>query len=440
MKTQNCYKILIAITAILCSVPAQDSIQTKPASAVANNKIIEHFEVNNADVRSVLKQLSEFGGMDIVASENVKGDVTLQVSNKSWVDVLAIVCKVNNLIATNEGSYYYILTSDEFQKRQLASATNTQATDQISPLRREIIRVSHAPATELKTSLENLLSTRGKITVVEHNNALIVYDTDENISQIRKMVQELDVETPQIAISCKIIEVSSGAIQRMGVSWGAFDKNIGVTANHFPQKTNFVNGAIERLTYGIISSDKFSAALEYLFTDNHGEIVAQPQITTLDNKEASIFMGQQIPVKYIDISGNTVVKMINAGTQLVVTPHISGEGRILMALNPKKESYTLQDDGNPIINEQSASTNVVVNNGETVVIAGLTSNETQKVDNGIPFLKDIPIIGHLFKKSDKTVDKKDLIIFVTPHIIIDKAVNAPAQVKTDKSQVSSKPN
>jgi type II secretory pathway component HofQ len=439
MKTQNCVRLLTFIAAFFWSAAAQDSTQSQPVQ-VANDKIIERFEVNNADIHSVLKQLSEFSGVDIVAAENVKCNVTLQVSNKSWTNVLTIICKVSNLIAINEGSYFYVLTNEEFQKRQLANATNTQATDQISPLKREIIRVKHAPATELKTSLENLLSSRGKITVVEHNNALIVYDTDENISQIRRMVQELDIETPQISISCKIIEVSTGAIQRIGVSWGAFDRTRGVTADQFPQKTGFVSGAFERLTYGIISPEKFSAALEYLFTDNHGEIVAQPQITTLDNKEAKIFMGQQIPVKYLDEAGNTVVKMINAGTQLIVTPHISGEGRILMALSPKKESYTLQSDGNPIINEQSASTSVVVNNGETVVIAGLTSNETQKVDNGIPFLKDIPIIGYLFKKSDKTVDKKDLIIFVTPNIIIDKAANVPAQVKVEKKQSNSKAN
>ena len=159
------------------------------------------------------------------------------------------------------------------------------------------------------------------------------------------------------------------------------------------------------------------AALEFLYGDNKGEIVAQPQITTIDNKEARIFMGQQIPVKYLDEAGNTVVQMINAGTELIVKPHISGEGRILLELSPKKESYVRQSDGTPVINQQSATTSVVVNNGETVVIAGLTSNEFTEVESGIPILKDIPLLGNLFKRSDKNREKKDLIIFVTPFII-----------------------
>lgn len=127
-------------------------------------------------------------------------------------------------------------------------------------------------------------------------------------------------------------------------------------------------------------------------------------------------MGQQVPVKYLDEAGNTVVQMVNAGTELVVKPHISGNGRILLELSPRKESYTLQE-GVPIINEQSASTNVVVSNGETVVIAGLTSNETQKNESGIPVLKNIPLLGNLFKRSENSVEKKDLVIFVTPFII-----------------------
>jgi type IV pilus assembly protein PilQ len=284
-------------------------------------------------------------------------------------------------------------------------------------------------------SIQTLLSLRGKITIVERNNALIIYDTDEIIAQVRKMIKELDVETPQISISCKIIEVSSGAIQRIGVHWGYMDGSTGVLAQHVPEKIGIVSGALERVSYGILNQNNFTATLEYLFTDNKGEIVAQPQVTTMDNKSARIFMGQQIPVKYLDEAGNTVVKMIDAGTELVVKPHISGDGRILMELNPKKESYTLQE-GIPVINEQSASTNVAVNNGETVVIAGLTSNESINGESGIPVLKDIPLIGNLFKKASKTVDKKDLIIFVTPHIVDQKMNTVSTQIPAVEQDIS----
>lgn len=417
MKKKLSYIVLMMIAcAVGGAIGASDGmLQGKSASGV-----IDFYEVHNADLHSVFKQLSVFSGVDIIASEQVKGTVSLSVTKKTWTEILNIVCRINNLFAANEGSYIYILSTDEYNKRQLTNATSVQATQELSPLIRSVIKIKHAPAVEVKESIQNMLSIRGKLTVIEHTNALIIFDSEENIKQIKRMINELDVETAQISISCKIIEVSSGAIQRLGVHWGYTEQNTEV--EHLPKpavgsRGSIVTDALERVTYGILTQKNFSAALEYLYGENKGEIVAQPQITTIDNKEARIFMGQQVPVKYLDEAGNTVVKMINAGTALVVKPHVSGENRILMELSPKKESYVRQADGTPIINEQSASTTVVVNNGETVVIAGLTSNEESSIESGIPILKDIPLIGSLFKKSEKNHEKKDLIIFVTPHII-----------------------
>ncbi len=401
----------------------------------SNGKVIEFYEVHDADVRSVFRQLSVYSGVDIIAAEAVKGRVTLTVTNKPWNEILSIVCRMTNLSVAVEGSYIYVVPLEDFNKQRIDQATTFQAAQELSPLRREIIKIQNAQAKEMMESIQSLLSLRGKITVVERNNALIIYDTDDIISQVKKMIKELDVETPQISISCKIIEVSSGAIQRVGIHWGYMDGSANVSAQHIPEGVGFVSGALERITYGILNAENFSAALEYLFTDNRGEVVAQPQVTTMDNKSARIFMGQQIPVKYLDEAGNTVVKMIDAGTELVVKPHISGDGRILMELKPKKESYILQD-GLPVINEQSASTNVAVNNGETVVIAGLTSNESIKSESGIPVLKDIPLLGNLFKKSSKNVDKKDLIIFVTPHIITRDVSSISTQIPTVEQDIS----
>jgi type II secretory pathway component GspD/PulD (secretin) len=174
-----------------------------------------------------------------------------------------------------------------------------------------------------------------------------------------------------------------------------------------------------------------SASLSFLFQNSKAEVVAQPQITTLDNKEASIFLGSQVPILTVPpsaaasssqlISTTPTVTMVDAGTNLVVTPHVTGEKRIMLAINATKSSYTLTGTGsNPIINRQTAQTNVVVSDGETVVIGGLTSNDNENLDEGIPILKDIPIIGNLFKHTKKTVDKNDLMVFVTPHIINKK--------------------
>ncbi len=409
--------LLLCMTICTIAVSGTESIGQETSDRFSTGeKVIDFFDVYNADLRSVFKQLSEYSSVDIVAAENVKGTVSISVSKKTWYEILSIVCRISNLSLINEENYVYILTAEDYYKRQTSEAASLDATQSLAPLKREIIKINHSPVNEIEKSIQGLLSSKGKVTIVEHSNSIIIYDTDKNIEQIRKMISAFDIETAQISISCKIIEVSSGAAQRLGIQWGATNKNIGVQAEHLPKGQNIIAGALDKVSYGIINQDNLNVALEYLFSDAKGEVVAQPQITTLDNKEAKIFMGQQIPIKSLDEAGNTVIKYVNAGTQMTVKPHLSGEGRILLELNPKKESYQLQE-GVPIINEQSAQTNVVVNNGETVVIAGLTSNEKIEEEAGIPFFKNIPIIGHLFKRSNKSLDKKDLIIFVTPHII-----------------------
>ncbi|MBD3345743.1 MAG: hypothetical protein GF401_11840 [Chitinivibrionales bacterium] len=401
--------------------------------AETGDRVIADWKWHNADVRSVFKQLSTISGVDIVLSDDVTGKVSLSVTNKTWKDVFHIICRIRELAAEKEEGYIYVLPQDIYQKKRLEKASNAQAVEQLAPLTREVIRLDNMTAEEMAESVEQLLSERGKITVVRHNNSLIAYDTQENIRQMIRMIEQLDVETEQISISAKIIEVSSGAMQNIGIQWGAFGELGGkqVSAEHLPGD-NILANALDRLTYGVLSRDRLSVTLEYLFEDNNGEIVAQPQITTVDNKEARLFMGQQVPVRYLDEAGNTVIRMIDAGTELIVTPHVTGEGRVLLSLEPKKKSYEATSQG-PVINEQSATTNVVVNDGETVVIAGLTSNEVLETEAGIPVLKEIPLIGNLFKRSRKQNGKKDLIIFVTPHII-QKNIEAVSVDKVEENE------
>ncbi len=392
---------------------------------------IEKFAVNNADVRSVFKQLSDYSGNDIVLGDKVAGNVSLSVTNKTWREILSIVCKITGLTVIKEPTYLYVVPAEDYRKQQVAEATNNQVTESLEELKREVVKLDNVNAKEINGSIQSLLSARGKITVVDRNNALIIFDTQQNIDQIKKTIRELDVETDQVFISCKIIEVSSGVAKDLGIGWGYFD-NLGgsaVSATHMPGFT--VPGELDRLTFGILGADKLSATLSLLFQNTGAEVVAQPQITTLDNKEATVFLGSQIPIQTMTTAGSSpttqfvgvapTITMVDAGTNLIVTPHVTSDKRIMLALSSTKSSYTLTGTGtNPIINKQSAQTNVVVSDGETVVIAGLTNNETQTVDEGIPVLKDIPLIGNLFKHTKKTVNKDDLMIFVTPHIIAKK--------------------
>jgi type IV pilus assembly protein PilQ len=151
--------------------------------------------------------------------------------------------------------------------------------------------------------------------------------------------------------------------------------------------------------------------------DASTEVLASPQVSTLDNTEAQVFMGDKVSIRVIDDSGESSTQLVETGIKLTVTPHVSGDNRILLDLHPENNSYDYDSKGEIVISTQEAKTKVVVADGETVVIGGLTRNETQESESGIPFLKDIPLFGNLFKYSRKSVVKKDLVIFVTPRII-----------------------
>ena len=408
----------------------EGSVAAQAEKKPVHDRTIATFNVVNADVRSVFRQLSQYAGYDIVLGDKVAGTVSLSVTDKTWREILGIVCKITNLTAIKEPSYLYIVPSEDYHKQQLADATMNQQAEAVEVLKRDVIRCNNAKAEEMKNAVQALVSSRGKITVVERNNALIIFDTDQNIAQIRKTIQDLDVETDQVLISCKILTANTDALRDLGIGWGYFD-NIGgtaVSATHMPNYT--VAGELERLVIGVVGQDKLAASLSFLFQNSKADVVAQPQIMTLDNKEASVFLGSQVPVLTMPsipsgttqlISEAPTVTMLDAGTNLVVTPHITSDKRVMLSINATKSSYTLTGTGsNPIINRQAAQTNVVVTDGETAVIAGLTGTDDEYLEEGIPFLKDIPFIGNLFKHTKKTITKNDLMVFVTPHIIVKK--------------------
>jgi type IV pilus assembly protein PilQ len=431
--------VSIAFSQEGAGVPA-GSIQAATPGGVRYNqsgdRIVDFFDIHAAELRSVMRQISAYSGIDVVVSDAAKATVTLSVTNKSWREILSIVCMVYNLAYIQEQSFIYVMPAAEAAARGInrgpdgavtgtgeAPSTLTPipgpAAEMLSPLVREVVPLRYTTAAEMSPAITPFLSQRGRMTPVQHTNALIIVDTDENLQQIKHLIGQIDIQTPQISISCKIIEVSSEVMQQIGINWHYTDAANNITAGQFwggEDGMPMFNPLGHMFTYGLLSPEKFGIALDYLFHDNNTEMVAQPQITTLNNKEATIFMGQQIPINTLDDAGNTITQMVNAGTRLTVTPYVSGDGKIMLSLSPSKESYAPTPQG-PVINEQSANTNVLVNNGETVMIAGLTSNEKMNTERGIPVLKDIPVLGHLFKWSSTEARKRDLIIFVTPHII-----------------------
>jgi type IV pilus assembly protein PilQ len=281
-------------------------------------------------------------------------------------------------------------------------------------------------------------SNRGRITVVERTNSIIVYDTDSRIEQMDNALSELDVETLQIMITAKLVVVNSELARELGVDWtatmgstaltpgtagtpngsGAGDTRTSAAIRSFPNNgvSPAVSGASTAITTSVLDNH-LQLAISNLMGDASTEVLASPQVSTLDNTEAQVFMGDKVSIRVIDDSGESSTQLVETGIKLTVTPHVSGDNRILLDLHPENNSYDYDSKGEIVISTQEAKTKVVVADGETVVIGGLTRNETQESESGIPFLKDIPFFGHLFKYTRHSVVKKDLVIFVTPRII-----------------------
>lgn len=420
-----CLTAVSTVRAVGEPVPAARPTPLK--STAGKVGVIDHLELTSTDVRSVYRLLSEYAGIDIIVDPSVSGQVNAVIHEKNWQEVVQIVAKMLNLTVTNELGYLYVQKTDDFNKKLLDKAQTSQSQSSLVKLQRKIIRVNNAAAEDMDKSIKDLLSARGKTTVVSRTNSIIVTDGEEQIAAIEKVIKQLDLETNQVMIEAKLIQVTSGATQAMGINWSLKGRlpsgsgQSGTGTNLSPGSVNIASNtpatdAAQTITFGLLNGD-LNAVLQHLLTTNKGEVVASPQITTLDNKQAKIFMGDKVPINTRDVSGNTITQYVDAGTELVVTPLITSQDRILLSLNPKRNSYDVVSGAGTVIRTQSAETNVFVSDGETVVIGGLVNKEEKKTETGIPLLKDIPFLGALFRSTRSELTKTDLIIFVTPHIV-----------------------
>lgn len=395
-------------------------------------RILKSLSLQNADVHSVLSFLAEEGKKNIVASPAVTGNITLSLKGVTWKQALEIICKTYNFALVENPDYIRVLPLQDY----LAELTITQKheADQktITSLETEIISVKNGTASDLIKPLKASLSERGSVDVDQRTNSLIVKDIPENIARVKEMVKALDQETNQIKISAQLLEVQTGTLNQLGINWTVVP-NLKGNNNMTVQQTanNLVTAdQIGNFTYSTVQSDfNLNATISAMVQSNKAKIVAHPEITTVDNKEAFIQMGQKVPIKQFDASGNTVISFVDVGTILRVVPHVTSEGRILMKLIPERSSYQYDANG-VIINTDNAETNVVVDDGQTAVIGGLTTQEETNLRQGIPILKNIPLLGYLFGYTKKEVTNHDLVIFVTPTIVTNEMKGLKSSLDT----------
>lgn len=382
---------------------------------------IKNLQFQAAEINSVLTFLADYGGVNVVVAPEVSGTVTIKLNNVKWRTAMNIIGRTYELaIVDEEGGYIRVLPADQYRKEITEEETHRKNQMELVGLETKIIQISNSTSGDVVEAVKSLLTDRGKATSDARSNSIILQEVPDNIGLVMSFIAELDKPAKQIRISAQLLEIFTTDIQELGINWnasGTYNTESGRSYQQNASLTDRVNDVAG--SYSVAAMQKgwsVEAFVKSIVNSGKGRVIAHPEITTIDNKEATIQMGQQIPVKQFDASGNVVIVFKEIGTILRVTPHITAENQILMHLKPERSTYQFDPNG-VIINISTAETNVIVENGQTAVIGGLTTQDEVETVIGIPILKDIPIIGMLFKYTNTRFESRDLVIFVTPTII-----------------------
>ena len=379
-------------------------------------------DVQGADIQTVLRSLSEFSGKNIVASKEVKGEVTLRLRNVPWRHALDIVLKAQGLGMVETGQTIVVSNLDTLRKEELERRTAERSQEELLPLETRILPVNYANSKEMARSVEKTLTKRGHIEVDDRSNSLIVTDIADRLDQVDAMVRNLDTRTPQVEIVARLVDVDVSSTRDLGIQWGVHNLDLfdaGVSENVDINAADVTNPAALARLGTIKSFASIDARLQALESQNKANIISNPRITTVNNREASVVVGKQIPLIVQDFAGNAVTQLTTIGIKLNVTPHINTGNRITMDVHPEVSDLASQAtvQGGIIINTTMADTRVMVNDGETAVIGGLIRSNESYTRRGVPVLMDVPLLGNLFRSNSTTKQKRELLIFVTPKIL-----------------------
>ncbi|MGA7105596.1 MAG: type IV pilus secretin PilQ [Candidatus Deferrimicrobiaceae bacterium] len=417
-------------------------------------------DFKDADLANVFRIIAEVSNLNIITTDDVKGRVSVRLINVPWDQALDIVLKSKALGATQEGNILRIAPLTALRAEDKARLDAKKEVEKLQATLEgviETIPVNYSKASDLKDKITDLLSEGGKVQIDDRTNTIIIRDLRKNVEDVKALVATLDTATPQVLIEARIVEVDTSFTREIGVQWGGSYKengqtSVGVTGiqdtsgvfipgqgltntTPFDATTppNFaVNlpasvgiGAGGGITFGILRDNlRLDLSLSALEASGKGKVVSSPKVVTIDNKEAMIEQGTQIPYSTVSASG-TNTQFVDATLSLKVTPHITPEGSVIMKLEAKNDSQgETGASGQPAINKKKATTEVLVRDGETAVIGGILQ-VTRKADQAaIPWLSKIPILGYLFKKDTNTSSNRELLIFITPKILKPESAQA----------------
>ncbi|HEV3183016.1 MAG TPA: type IV pilus secretin PilQ family protein, partial [Steroidobacteraceae bacterium] len=429
----------------------------------------ERLTLNFQDIetRAVLQLLADASGQNIVVSDSVSGNVTLRLQNVPWDQALDIVLRTKGLDKRRQDNVIIVAPQAELAAREKAELAARKDVAELAPLRSEYLQVNYAKAQDMaaliKTQTNSLLSTRGSVAVDERTNTLLLQDTPERLADVRRLVATLDIPVRQVLIEARIVIVNSDFQRQLGAVFGwtnvqrngrngivtttgnvaGTDQIIGSAITNvnggkgpFPVSTPTGTTAANRynvnlpvsnpagtFAFGILGNN-FIVDLELSAAqaETEADIIASPRVITANQKEATIEQGVEIPYQQSASSGATTIQFKKAVLSLKVTPHITPDNRVILDLDVRDDNVgqVVVASGGvnvPSINTREIATQVLVNDGQTVVLGGILQTTNREDDTKVPFLGDIPVLGHLFKSTNHQNNKDELMIFITPKIV-----------------------
>ena len=449
--------------------PAPETADTE-SSLFSENKEYEgqRLTLNFQDIetRAVLQLLAETSGKNIVVSDTVQGNVTLRLRNVPWDQALDIVMTTKGLDMRQNGNVIMVAPAEEIAARETADLEAQLAISELEPMYSEFLQVNYAKAGDLAGLItgaggsNSMLSDRGSLGVDDRTNTLLVQDTAERLQDVRRMVRTLDVPIKQVLIESRIVVVNDDFSRDLGVRLGITTDNIGprdlfVTSGSGAGASNYLGSIVDafndptgttqvefpsqndrynvnlpvanpagRFSLALLKSDILvDLELSALEAEGRGEIVSTPRVITANQSEATIKQGVEIPYQQSSSSGATTVMFKEAVLELVVTPQITPDNNIIMDLRVSKDNVgEIISTGGlggtvPSIDTRSVETQVLVADGQTVVLGGIYETERRETISKVPLLGDIPFVGSLFRSKQRTNNKAELLIFVTPRIL-----------------------
>ncbi|OXX28515.1 type IV pilus secretin PilQ [Vibrio sp. V08_P9A1T1] len=428
--------------------------QEKPKSKSILEKEGKLISINFQDipVRNVLQLIADYNAFNLVVSDSVTGNLTLRLDGVPWQQVLDIILQVKGLDKRVDGNVILVAPKEELDLREKQQLEKARLAEELGDLRSEIIKINFAKASDIAQMIGgegavSMLSERGSISIDERTNSLLIRELAENIVVIRQIVESLDIPVKQVQIEARIVTVNEGNLDELGVRWGFTSTNGNNTAGGSIESNLFQVGKLGESTLPVddflnvnlaatsanASSIAFQVAklgsdmlldleLSALQRESKAEIISSPRLITTNKKPAYIEQGTEIPYLESSSSGATTVAFKKAVLSLKVTPQITPDNRLVLDLSVTQDrpgDIVKTGTGEAVaINTQRIGTQVLVNNGETVVLGGIFQHSVNNTVDKVPLLGDLPLLGALFRRSYEQVGKSELLIFVTPKVVI----------------------